>query len=238
MKNLVVSLFILLLLFFVSSVFTSCSDSVEPIAENLPYMSLKIGDERQIVFANDSSTIFYRVNDSANRSDGMIVFSYAWYYGTDTTPNISYYGIKDGFFIATELDTVKDSSNFIPSNPFREQRLAKLFPSNGDTWQSIVGDSLSGYFIASDIGAHQTFASTFNNCFSYKFCDFLSVIYSKGIGHIASIYLPDSSAYLSSYIKVNNKIYGSKMPPKDPFFPGAAKNKNSKEILSFLLGKQ
>jgi len=218
------------------SLFTTCSDSVEPEIPNLPYMSLAVGDERQFIFTTDSSTVFYLVKDKLLRSDGLDVYSYEWYYGRDTVPMLGYYSIKDGFFIATALDTVRDSINYIPSNPFREQRLAKLYPKDGDFWQNIVGDSTALYFVAKNIGTQKTPAGIFHNSFSFTLDNFLSVNYSKGIGHIASIVLPDSTAVLSSYLKVNHIVYGNKMPPKDPISPNINFKNNFKKLFSHLLG--
>ncbi len=124
----------------------SCSEPNGPKIQNLPFVSLTIGDERQFFLSTDSSTILYAVKDKLLRSDGLTVYSYEWHYGIDTIPFISYYAIKDGFFIATELDTVRDSTIYLPNNPFCEQRLAKLYPKDGDIWQSIAGDSTSPFF--------------------------------------------------------------------------------------------
>ena len=214
-----------------------CSNSVEPEILNLPFVSLTIGDERQFLFTTDSSTILYMVTEKLVRSDGFEVFTYEWYYGKDTIPVLGYYAIKDGFFIATELDTVRDSIYYLPNNPFREQRLAKLYPENGDIWRSIPGDSTTPFFIAKNIGTQTTPAGVFNNSFSFTFNNFLSVNYSKGIGHISSILLTDSSGILSTYLKVNQRIYGEKIPPKDPVYSKDYFIKGTKKLLNFLLGK-
>ncbi|HQF43847.1 MAG TPA: hypothetical protein PK073_13140 [Ignavibacteriaceae bacterium] len=226
------------LIFSIYNLLISCSESVEPTKSALSYVPITVGDERQIVFTEDSSTIFYEVTGTVNRSDGMEVYKYSWYYGTDTIRNIEYYGIKDGFFISTKLDTVRDSSYYLPSNPYFEQKLAKLYPNNGDTWQSIPGDSSSLYFIAQDIGTQHTFAGTFNNCYGYRLDNIISANYSKGIGHIASTFPSYSFAYLSSYIKVNNRVYGSKMPAKDPTIVGNQFKKRDLRLLSILFGQK
>jgi hypothetical protein len=132
---------------------------------------------------------------------------------------------------------VKDTLFYLPNNPFGEQRLAKLYPNDGDTWQSIVGDSSSLYFVAKSIGSQKTPAGLFYNCFSFTLDNFLSVNYSEGIGHISSIFLGDSTGVLSNYLKVNGKIYGKKIPPKDPIFPGTISKSNSKKLFNDLLGK-
>lgn len=222
----------IILTFFLST----CSESVEPEITNPPYISLTIGDERQYFYTTDSSTIFYTVKEKLKRSDGYDIYSFEWYYGTDTTPSLHYYAIKDGFFIATERDTVRDSILHLPNNPFREQRLAKLYPKNDDIWQSIVGDSSSPFFVAKDIGIQITPVGIFNNTFSFTIGEFLSVNYSKGVGHISSIILADSIGFLSSYLKVGNKIYGTKIPSKDPIYPNMNFKDDHKKIFNHLLG--
>lgn len=227
---------ILTLIYSLLLLFAACSDSVEPEIISLPYMSLTIGDERQFFFTTDSSTILYIVKEKLQRSDGYGVYTYEWYSGKDTIPSIRYYAIKDGFFIATELDTVRDSTNYVPGNPFREQRLAKLYPEDGETWQNIPGDSTALYFVAKNIGTQKTPAGIFHNSFSFTLDNFLSVNYSKGIGHIASILLADSTAFLSTYLKVNNKIYGTKIPAKDPIYPNTNFKNNYNKLFYHLLG--
>lgn len=220
------------------TLFIGCSNSVEPKIPNLPFVSLTVGDERQFFFTTDSSTILYIVKEKLVRSDGFDVYSYEWYFGKDTIPSLGYYAIKDGFFIATELDTVRDSIYYLPSNPFREQRLAKLYPKDNDIWQSIPGDSTTAFFIAKNIGTQKTPAGVFNNSFSFTLDNFLSVNYSKGIGHISSILLTDSTGILSTYLKVNQRIYGEKIPPKDPVYYKGNFIKDTKKLFNYLLGKR
>lgn len=231
-KKLIVLYSILLI-----SVINTCSDSVEPESENLPYVSLTIGDERQLFFTTDSSTISYLVKEKLKRSDGYEVYAAEWYYGKDTIPIVSHYAIKEGYFIATELDTVNDSTHFLPENPYREQRLAKLYPKDGDAWLNIPGDSNAVFFVAKSIGTQQTPAGIFNNSYSYTLDNFLSVNYSKGIGHISSIILQDSTGLLTNYIKVRGKTYGKKIPPKDPQIPGTFLNKEIRKHCYYLFGE-
>lgn len=218
------------------SISFSCSNSVGPEFLKQPYVSLTVGDERQFIFTTDSSTIYYKITNELFRSDGLKIFSYEWYYGTDTVPFIQYYSIKDSFFISTEKDTVRDSIYYLPQNPFFEQKLAKLYPNDGERWQSIPGDSLSVYFTAKNIGTQKTPAGIFNNCFSFTLDNFLSVNYAEGVGHIASIVLSDSIGIISSYLKVNNKVYGEKLPAKDPIFPRNNLRLQPERFFNYLLG--
>jgi hypothetical protein len=227
---------IMLSSFLLFSLFLACTELVGPTFLNPPFVSLTIGDERQFIDKADSSTVLYIVKEKIQRSDGLDVYIFEWYSGTDTNSWKSYYAIKDGFFIATELEIVSDSNYYLPTNPYREQRLAKLYPEDGEIWQSIPGDSTSSYFSAKSIGKQTTPAGTFDNSFSFTLDNLLSVNYSKGIGHISSIVLSDSSGILSTYIKVNGKIYGTKFPKKDPHSrDGSFKNKR-KLFFNKLLG--
>jgi hypothetical protein len=215
----------------------SCSESTTPNDSSPSYVPLNVGDERQLLFTTDSSTVYYTVKAQLNRSDGLKIFEYNWYYGTDTIPGILYYALKDGYFIATLLDTLRDSTYYLPDNPFREQRLAKLYPKDGDAWLNIPGDSSATYFVAKNIGSQRTPAGLFYNCFSFTLDDIVSINYAKGIGHISSIVLPDSNGFLSTYLKVGGKVYGKKIPPKDPVFPAKSSRKNFNNLLSTLLGE-
>lgn len=226
-----------LLSILITCILLSCSESTDPNDSNPSYVPLYVGDERQFIFTTDSSTVSYIVKAQLKRSDGLKTFAYEWYYGADTIPVYSYYAIKDGFFIATQLDTVRDTINFLPNNPFGEQRLAKLFPKDGDTWQNIVGDSSASYFVAKNIGSQRTSAGLFYNCFSFTLADLISVNYARGIGHISSILLSDSTGILSTYLKVGGKVYGKKIPPKDPVFPLNSTKGKLYNIFNTLLGE-
>jgi hypothetical protein len=192
----------------------SCSDSVEPDNTDVPYVSLNINDERQFIYLRDSSTVLYKVKEHAVRSDGFPVYLFEWRRGTDSA-TYSYYAIKDGFFISTQIDTVRDSINYLVQNPFREQRLAKLFPAEGDTWIKIIGENPPSYFIANYFSHKNTPAADFKDVFGF-IDNSITVFYAKGIGHIASTLMQDSVEILATYIKVNGKIYGEKIPPRDP----------------------
>jgi len=194
----------------------SCSDSVEPENTDVPYVSLNINDERQFIYLRDSSTVLYKVKEHAQRSDGLSVYLFEWHRGTDPA-TYNYYAIKDGFFISTQIDTVRDSINYLVENPFREQRLAELFPAEGDTWIKIIGENPPSYFVANYFSHKNTPASDFQNVFGFS-DNSSTAFYAKGIGHIASTLVQDSVEILATFIKVNGKIYGEKIPPRDPIF--------------------
>ncbi|RPI72978.1 MAG: hypothetical protein EHM47_07050 [Ignavibacteriales bacterium] len=232
------NILILLILFLIFNLFISCTDPVGPGVPGIPFVSLTVGDERQFMFNTDSSTILYKVKYEVLRSDGLQVFVYEWLYGEDSIPRLDYYALKDGFFIATELDTVRGTISYLPDNPFREQRIAKLYPQEGEVWQSIIGDSTSLFFTAKNIGVQKTPAGLFNNCYGFVLDNALSVNYAKGIGHVSSIFLSDNTGYVSTYIKVKSTTYGTKVPPKSPFIRGKNTDTNSINLFSLLLGKR
>lgn len=216
----------------------SCSDPAEGIPDDPPYVSLNIGDERQLVWTSDSSTVLLTITGTIKRSDSTVVYRGEWFYGTDTNLMISHYMIKDGFFIATELDsTGVEGFPPLPGNPYREQRLAKLYPTDGEYWSSISGDSLSLWFIASDAGMRKTFAGTFMRCYSFSLGGFIQVYYAKGVGQIASEMGGTTNRYLASYVKTGNKIYGSKFPAKSiSGAPAALTLRDKRRIESMILG--
>ena len=64
---------------------------------NQSYMSLNVGDVRQIIFTEDSSTIIMSVIGKAFRSDGVSVFCMEWKYGTSSFERY-YYLITDDYY--------------------------------------------------------------------------------------------------------------------------------------------
>lgn len=216
--------------------FVSCSDSVSTKTNKQPLVSLAVGDERQFIYTVDSSTIFFVITGQKQRSDGLNTFVCEEYYGKNTTPFVSYYAIKDGYYISTRLDTTYDPRIHMPNNPYCEQRLAKLFPNDGDTWQNWETDSTYSSFTTKSIGSQKTPAGVFNNCFGFTWSNRLNVNYAEGIGHISSTFLEDGTAYVSTYIKVNGKVYGNKFPAKNfPQIDSLAKS-NPKKMFKSLLG--
>ncbi len=100
--------------------------------------------------------------------------------------------------------------------------------------KALLAIALLLFFVAKNIGTQSTPAGIFENSFSFTLDNLISVNYSKGIGHISSIILSDSLAILSSYIKVNKKIYGSKLPAKNPVYPNSYFN--NKKLMNYLIG--
>lgn len=92
---------------FIAVFLNSCTESTEPENnDQTPYMMLNVGDARQYyrIENNDTLTVFWEITGTARRSDDSKVFIGKWQYGTDTSSGISYYMIKDGYFVATRLD--------------------------------------------------------------------------------------------------------------------------------------
>lgn len=211
----------LYLIFFAITIFSlsiiSCSETVAPGLAPQPYMSLTIGDERQIVSITDSSTVQWVITDTLRRSDGQLVFQTKWYYGTGTVPNIQYYLIQDGFFKSTSLDTLRDTTSFVIGSYFGEQKLAKIYLLDNDTWANQFyshGDTTLSTFLAKYHGQFIADTETFNLCFRFETNFGASIYYAQNIGYVG-ILLSDSTGSLASYIKINGREYGIKVPPKN-----------------------
>lgn len=197
-----------------SFIFFSCSNSFEP-EESRAYMQLNVGDLRQIILAQDSSTILMKITGTGKRTDGLKIYFCEHIDGTsDTAAYISNYALKDGYFISTELDTVRDIGLFIKDNPYREQRLAKLYPMHGESWNHTKGDSSNGKFSAQYTEKMLVPAGEFKDVFQFHLDNFMTIFYAKGVGYIAT-YSKDNTKYMATYLKINGKEYGMLYPPKN-----------------------
>jgi hypothetical protein len=198
----------------------SCSEPTEPPKSDEPnYAPLNKGDIRQIVLHLDSSTVLMRVTSPLQRHDGVEIFGMEWSDGIQQ-PDTTYYMIKDGYFMSTELKPGSDTIN-----PFWEQRLAKVHPVNGEIWQIIQGDQHPNYFKAVFLNELITLGATFKNVFAFMMTSdslarvdtFMTVFYAENIGYIGTTlnrnFKPEISA---TYIKVDGKEYGKLWPPKGP----------------------
>ena len=139
------------MLVFVINLLISCNENTTESVANKLYTPLSLGDKTQIIFMADSSTVSLEIVAMAERSDGQKVYQGHYKPGTQA-PNVSYYYVADGYFMATALDTIQSDTLLHQINPFREQRLAKSYPKINDSWVHTIGDSSSGYFIAGDAG--------------------------------------------------------------------------------------
>jgi hypothetical protein len=184
---------------------------------NMSFTPLNVGDVRQIIYYADSSTTLFSIVGKTRRSDGTEVFVEETKYGTQQALFTSYYLIKDGYFVATELDTTDRDDIDKNINPFAEQRLAKSYPEDGDTWKHTLGQIDSPFLISKSIGQLHTFCGTFDNVFGFSLSDLLTTFYAKGIGWIGtSTAFSDVMVDFScSYIRVDGKVFGHLWPEKD-----------------------
>ena len=163
---------------------------------------------------------------SLNRQDGAEVFAIEWTSGIQKSDTY-YYMIKDGFYMATELD----SDSHAP-NPFWEQRLAKIHPVNGETWKHTLGSPDSIFITASYHTEMQTFCGKFSDVYGFTLIEtragqtdtILTPFYAENIGYIGTCLNSDPQTFAStSYIKVANQEYGTLWPAKNLLPTGLAK---------------
>jgi hypothetical protein len=213
--------------------FCGCKkNSTEPLpGTNSTYMSMNIGDVRQLVFLTDSSTILMKVVGTTKRTDGLDVFVVEQTYGVglfNEYPDTSYYMIKDGYYMSTNLYPFDSTSNpqrpFNSTNPFAEERLGKVNPINGETWKQTLGDPDSSFFTASYYKEQHTFCGTFTNVYGFtltevnagKINTILTTFYAENIGYIGTDWNDDSQLNVSAtYVKVANQVYGALWPTKN-----------------------
>ena len=211
------------ILFFFIIILSGCSKPTEPIQiPQASFTPLNIGDIKQYINVVDSSTLLVQVVDTLKRTDGLKVFQINWITGA-LSPRITFYAVRDGYFVNTLLDSVQNSTN-----PFNEQRIAKSNPANGDTWQDFAGDSVSSYVTAVFYQSKKTTMGTIPNVFGFLFHNKsalttdsgLTPYYAENIGYIGTDYNNDGQLDLSlTYAKVGDKIYGALWPTKNPTPP-------------------
>jgi hypothetical protein len=207
------------------------------------YTPLSVGDMTQLVFTLDSSTTSLEIVGTEERQDGQVVYKGLYKTGT-FTPIENYYYVSDGFFIQTELDTVRSIYLDSQVNPFREQRLARSFPETGDTWMHTPSDSNAGYFIATKAESFSTLWGKVDNVYKFDLYDpkeatpFLTLFYGPDLGWIGSTPAfgePGEVLFACSYKFVSGNYYGQLWPEKDlsPFFK--QKHNVSESILFYSL---
>lgn len=210
--------FLLLSMLFV----WNCPGNPLSIEMTTSYTPLDVGDIRQLVFHGDSSTTLMSVVGKTNRSDGTEVFIEEWKYGKQSVPFVSYYLVKDGYYMATELDTTSDDDINKAINPFGEQRLAKSHPVDGETWIHTLGRYDGAFWVSESIRKLNTLCGTFDNVFAFTLFEkpgssILTTYYAGGVGYLgtSTSFFPGLD-FSCSYIKVNGKVYGHLWPAKDP----------------------
>lgn len=206
--------------FSVLFILFGCESSNEPFDIANEYMSLNIGDFRQYCMPysnNPEIHAVWKIIGKAYRSDGTEVFITEWYFYSYDSNNkyVSYYFIRDGFLIYTELE----KTSTYQGNPYSEQRLAKIFPNDGDVWLQTLGylnpDSSMDYLTAKHLNDFSTPASKFKDVFSLvssrgtSGTEVSEIYYAKYYGHIGYSVIGDSSSLLLvNYMRINGREVG------------------------------
>jgi hypothetical protein len=135
-----------------------------------PYASLNLGDIHQYYDSTDNIYFQYKVIDTTRRVDGKKVFDVEEFYllSVDLFRDTSHQFIKDNFLWTTQLDTTSDSTKN-EKNKFNEEKLAEVYPKDGDYFVSNKGLPDSQYiFIKIDfIDSVRTYCGTFMNIARY-----------------------------------------------------------------------
>ena len=233
----------IILFFIIPLIFLNCDNFMSGTPSNpfynSTYMSLDVGDVRQIISVQDSATLLWTIFGTTQRKDGVSVFCMEWKSGT-TSIDTQYYLIKDGYFLGTDLDTTTRTDLDIRVNPFNEQRLAKIHPSEGNVFVHTIGESDSMYLYSHREESVKTFCGLFDDVYSFSIfgnlesMQMLRTYYARGVGYIgtAGFYSSDI-AFSVSYIKLRNITMGNLWPEKD--FGGGFNKALKKDIYKFLL---
>ena len=232
MKNSIITFIIL------GIVFMGCKKTpseVNPIEDN--YMSLHVGDIRQFYLTKSTDTSFalWKITGKTLRSDGQEVFISEWFINNLDSSRMYYTHefIRGGYYYATGMD----STSGYPGNPYLEEKLAPVNPSDGETFIQIAGvnnpDTSQDYNTVKDLGEFDTPAGKFENVYNIIGIRGASSIqvntyYAKNWGYLGIEYInPHSdSSNLSSivnYMKINGQEIGkyvdmSKLPSKKYYF--------------------
>jgi len=207
-----------------------CKSSTEPgkLPTPTPYISLNIGDIRQ--FVEDETNIIHQfvTTDTTRRIDGQKVFKIEYIMfipdGTIWTATL-YYFFRDNYYIGTKLDTIdEDSENPIPRNSrnkFDEQKIAQIFPINGDSFyrSDEVTDSEKVLFNVSFIDSMTTTCGKFTNVAQFDMTDptihvKLQIFYAPEYGHIGTFVESEGKKgkLFATYIKTGEKEVGEYIP--------------------------
>ena len=232
MKKIIVFGFALLFSLYNSN----CSKPTEPspsgeIQNN--YAPLNVGDVRQVIRQYDSSTTLYRIIYNTKRQDGKTAFAVELTFGTQS-PDTGYFIINNGFYMLTNLNSGSD-----PLNPFEEQILAEINPTDGDRFVNLIDYPDTLFLAAKYYPQRNTICGTFNNVFG-----FISTFqhagvpdteetyfYAKYIGYIGAYSHTSSINYEVAYIKVGNQEYGKLWPAKNLSPISNTTEKSSRQLI-------
>ncbi len=198
-----------------------CEDSTKP-EEAAKYMSLSVGDIRQFFSTKSGSIITRKVVGKVKRVDNLEVFAIEQSGRDFQGPwvDTSYHFIKDGYCWATRLDTLPEEY-MIEGNPYNEQRLAKVYPKDGDRWMRYDTeiDSLKSYFYADYVEEYATKVKIFSDVFAVnvegeELPNEFKAFYAKNYGLIGSRYTDEGKLFEFQlrYLKVGGKEVGEYIP--------------------------
>ena len=202
-----------------SKPFTTPLDTVESSAS---YAQLNVGDVRQYVYSDDSSTFLIEIVGKTYRDDGQEVSIETETQGT-SAPDTFYEFIRDGYLITTLLDTLDTTKNpgwtYIPSNPFWEELLAETNPKDGDKWIHTRNNESTFYWAARAFDGFTAICSTFTHVFAFDLYDtnrvMLTAYYAMGMDWVGST-TNDSTHFIISccYMKVDGIEVGVLRPAR------------------------
>jgi hypothetical protein len=206
-------------------IFLSCESVLEPVevGEPIPYMQLNIGDTRQ--YYNDPEGFYLqnKIIDTTRRADGrkVFIFEQAIILPDGIYRGTTYHFLDDEYFFQTELDTVADNE----INPFNEQKIAKIFPRNGDSFllNDSVRDSDKVFFKVKIIDSLATYCKNFREVAEYEIeyakidndiSRISQIYYSKYYGHVGTIFENKNgfAKIFVTYLKVGDKEIGTFTP--------------------------
>jgi len=202
-----------------------CKHSTEPDTSQANYSPLNTGDQLQLVNLADSSTQFFTVLGNQLRQDGLVIFAVQEKIGTFAADTVFRF-IRDGYLIATQIDSVTPFS--LPGNPYAESRIAKLNPTDGDSWIEELSSSDTVTVTVSSVPTLTTICSTFQNVFALTSTQHTNgqtfvtgpEYYANLIGLVGydAQYLGRHFQWRAVYIKSGNTEMGSPWPAKQ-FLP-------------------
>lgn len=210
----------LLLLVFTTFLFTSCDHKVTNTDNNVnhtPLFELQIGQERQLVFLEDSTTWSMKIIGDTTREDGQTVFIEEEYYGTGTI-DTSYLYFSGDYLVYTKL--FKDESR--PQNPYHENLIASRYPTEEGSWFAEIDEQndTSDYIRSRRLNICTIPAKAFDSSWSFDFygspgasTPFLNVVYTQDIGYISSFQNGKQIVALS-YFKSNSVEIGERWPDR------------------------
>jgi hypothetical protein len=197
-----------------------------PSMENVNYVPMHVGDIRQLVDPADSSTYLLQFIGTRKRSDGQEMFVETWKRGISDI-DTSYWFVREGYWIYSELDSSFNSSQNLSKNPYSEQRLSLESPKEDLRWIIIPGDTTSMYMMTINLGKTRTLCDTFYQTYGmgliYSLADtipWMIVKYAPNIGWIGTwvydFYKQQGyDAALLSYAKVGGNVIGRLWPDKN-----------------------